>query len=79
MEMKSKAKIAVAAEFTLEEFDALVILSSKKDLSFNGILRQALRLYQMADVKQSEGQRMIWVDKDGSPVPELSMLLPNEN
>jgi hypothetical protein len=38
-------------------------LSNQKDLSKTAILRQALRLYQLVDVKLSEGGKLFFEDQ----------------
>ena len=55
------------------EMAALEELASKKDLSKTAVLRQALRLYQMVDVRFERGEKLVFEDK-GEKKAELVVL-----
>lgn len=52
----------MTVNFTDREMAVLDELAAAKELSREGVLRQALRLYQMVDVRLSRGERM-WPDE----------------
>lgn len=47
---------------TDQEMQALEELSTQKDLSKTAILRQALRLYQLVDIRLAEGGKLFFED-----------------
>jgi len=47
-----------------QEMRVLEELSNQKDLSKTAILRQALRLYQLVDVKLAEGGKLFFEDQN---------------
>jgi predicted transcriptional regulator len=59
--------MAVKRTMTLNLTDAemavLDELSQKKDLSKTAVLRQALRLYQMVDVRIERGEKLFFEDE----------------
>ena len=57
------AKRTMTLNLTDQEMLALEHLSNQKDLSKTAILRQALRLYQLVDVKLSEGGKLFFEDQ----------------
>jgi hypothetical protein len=57
------AKRTMTLNLTDQEMVALENLSNQKDLSKTAILRQALRLYQLVDVKLSEGGKLFFEDQ----------------
>lgn len=60
-----------------EENTALEELAEKQDLSKAGVMRQALRLYQMVYRKNAQGLTMAFIDKDGKPERILLMGMPD--
>ena len=48
---------------TQQEMRVLEELSNQKDLSKTAILRQALRLYQLVDLRLSEGGKLFFEDQ----------------
>ena len=49
-------KRAMTLNLTDAEMQALEVLARKKDLSKTALIRQALRLYQLVDVRTSQGR-----------------------
>lgn len=64
------AKKTMTLNLTEAEMQAIEDLAKKKDLSKTAVLRQALRLYQMIDVRTSSGDKLFFEDdkKDKSEV-----------
>jgi hypothetical protein len=56
------AKKTMTLNLTDLEMKALEELSSQKDLSKTAILRQALRLYQLIDLRLGEGGKLFFED-----------------
>ncbi len=56
------AKKTMTLNLTDQEMKALEELSSQKDLSKTAILRQALRLYQLIDLRLGEGGKLFFED-----------------
>lgn len=54
------AKRTMTLNLTDKEMDVLEELAKSKDLSKTAVLRQALRLYQLVDVRQSRGERIFF-------------------
>ncbi len=57
-------KRSVVIQLNEAEWDALESLAEKKDLSKVAVMRQALRLYQLVDVRTSEGEKLIFENKE---------------
>lgn len=57
-------KRAVVVQLNESEWDALEELAMKKDLSKVAVMRQALRLYQLVDVRTFEGEKLVFENKD---------------
>ncbi|MCF7976834.1 MAG: ribbon-helix-helix domain-containing protein [Chromatiaceae bacterium] len=56
------------------EMDALEQLAADKDLSKTAVLRQALRLYQMIDVRLARGEKIFAEDHAKKEKAELMIL-----
>jgi predicted transcriptional regulator len=56
-------KRTMTLNLTDPEMLALEELASKKDLSKTAVLRQALRLYQMVDLRIERGEKLVFEDK----------------
>jgi hypothetical protein len=56
------------------EMQVLEDLSTKKDLSKTAVLRQALRLYQLVDVRLSEGGKLYLESADKEDMAEVMVL-----
>lgn len=57
------AKRTMTLNLTDAEMAALEELCQKKDLSKTAVLRQALRLYQMVDIRLEQGEKLFFEDK----------------
>lgn len=57
-------KRTVMVQLNEAEWEALEELAKKKDLSKVAVMRQALRLYQLIDVRTSEGEKLVFEDKE---------------
>ena len=58
-----KSKKTMTLNLTDQEMQVLEELSTQKDLSKTAILRQALRLYQLVDLKLAEGGKLFFEDQ----------------
>jgi hypothetical protein len=56
------------------EMSVLEQLSAKKALSKIGVIRQALRLYQMVDVRLERGDKLFFEDDKTKDKSEVMML-----
>ena len=56
-------KKTMTLNLTDQEMRVLEELSRQKDLSKTAVLRQALRLYQLVDVKIAEGGKLFFEDQ----------------
>lgn len=56
------------------EMKVLEDLSARKDLSKTGVIRQALRLYQLLDIRLSDGDKLFIESADKSEKAELMVL-----
>lgn len=63
---------AVTGTWKEKELKAIFDLAKETDLSAFAVLRQGLRLYQMAHAHYKKGHRMAWVDQDGKLIPEIT-------
>jgi predicted transcriptional regulator len=68
------AKKTMTLNLTDQEMDALEELAVKKDISKTAIIRQALRLYQLIDVRISEGEKLYFEGSDKKEKSELMLL-----
>jgi predicted transcriptional regulator len=66
-------KRTMTLNLTDPEMAALEELASKKDLSKTAVLRQALRLFQMVDLRLERGEKLVFEDK-GEKKAELVVL-----
>ena len=57
------SKKTMTLNLTDQEMQVLEELSTQKDLSKTAILRQALRLYQLVDLKLAEGGKLFFEDE----------------
>jgi hypothetical protein len=56
------------------EMQALDDLSAQKDLSKTAVLRQALRLYQLIEMRLSRGEKLVFENDATKEKAELMML-----
>ena len=68
------AKKTMTLNLTDQEMDVLEDLAQKKDISKTAIIRQALRLYQLIDVRMSEGEKLYFEDGKKKEKSELMLL-----
>ena len=59
---------------TEAEMKVLEQLALRKELTKTGVLRQALRLYQLVDVRLAQGEKLCFEDGLGKKKSELMML-----
>lgn len=67
-------KRTMTLNLTAAEMDALEELSSRKDLSKTAVMRQALRLYQMVEVRLAEGDKLFFEDEKKKKKSEVMVL-----
>jgi predicted transcriptional regulator len=78
MVLKGEKSMATKKTMTLNLTDAemavLDELSEKKDLSKTAVLRQALRLYQMVNVRIDRGEKLFFEDEAKKEKAEVMVL-----
>lgn len=67
-------KKTMTLNLTEAEMSALEQLSETKDLSKTAVLRQALRLYQLVDVRLQQGGKLFFEDEAKKEKAELMVL-----
>lgn len=67
-------KRTMTLNLTDAEMSALEDLARRKDLSKTAVLRQALRLYQMVDVRLAQGEKLFFEDEVAAKKAELMVL-----
>ncbi len=67
-------KRAMTLNLTDAEMTALEDLAAKKDLNKTVVIRQALRLYQMVDLRLREGKKVFIEDEMTKAKSELMLL-----
>ncbi len=67
-------KKTMTLNLTDAEMDVLEELARKKDLSKTLVIRQALRLYQMIDVRFDRGEKLYFEDEKEKKKGELVVL-----
>ncbi len=70
----SDAKRTMTLNLTDAEMRVLEGLAKKKDLTKTAIVRQAIRLYQMVEVRVSAGEKLIFEDEKAQKKAELMVL-----
>ena len=68
------AKKTMTLNLTDAEMDVLEQLAAAKDLTKTGVLRQALRLYQMIDVRLARGEKVFIENGLTKEKAELALL-----
>lgn len=68
------SKRTMTLNLTEAEMNALEELCAKKDLSKTGVLRQALRLYQLIEVRVEKGDKLFFEDDATKEKAEVMML-----
>ena len=67
-------KRAMTLKLTEQEMDVLDELAAKKDLSKTAVMRQALRLYQLVDLRLESGEKLFFEDESADKKSELMVL-----
>ncbi len=67
-------KKTMTLNMTDAEMEVLEELARRKDLSKTAVIRQALRLYQMVDVRLSRGEKFYFEDEKEKKKGELVVL-----
>jgi len=67
-------KRTMTLNLTEQEMRVLEEMSTQKDLSKTALLRQALRLYQLVDVRLSRGEKLFFEDEHKKEKAELMVL-----
>lgn len=68
------AKKTMTLNLTEAEMTALDDLATSKDLSKTGVLRQALRLYQLVDSRVRNGEKLVFEDEEHDKKSEVVVL-----
>lgn len=68
----NSSKRTMTLNLTDAEMSALEQLCEKKDLSKTAVLRQALRLYQMVEVRVERGEKLLF--ENGAEKAELMLI-----
>jgi len=67
-------KRTMTLNLTPAEMEALDTLARKKDLSKTAVIRQALRLYQLVDIRVAQGEKLFFEDELQKKKLELMVL-----
>ena len=68
------AKRTMTLNLTETEMQVLEELSRKKDLTKTAVLRQALRLFQLLDVRMERGEKLYLEDESKGEKSEVMVL-----
>ena len=68
------AKKTMTLNLTSREMTVLEGLADKKELSKTAIIRQALRLYQMVEIRFDQGEKLYFEDEIEKKKSELLVL-----
>ncbi len=67
-------KRTMTLNLTPAEMEALEDIARRKDLSKTAVIRQALRLYQLVDVRLAQGEKLFFEDELQKKKSELMVL-----
>lgn len=70
----SNAKRTMTLNLTEAEMKVLEDLSVKKDLSKTSLIRQALRLYQLVEIRVERGDKLFFEDDKTKEKAEVMLL-----
>ena len=73
-EAEMAGKRTMTLNLTDEEMKALEELADRKDLSKTAVIRQAIRLYQLVDVRMAAGEKLYFEDEVENKKAELMVL-----
>ena len=68
------AKKTMTLNLTDSEMRVLEDLAKKKDLTKTAVVRQAIRLYQMVEVRLASGEKLVFEDEKAQKKAELMVL-----
>jgi len=68
------AKRTMTLNLTEAEMLVLEELAERKDLSKTAVLRQALRLFQVIDIRIAQGEKLYFADEAKNEKAEVMML-----
>ncbi len=68
------SKKTMTLNLTEEEMAVLDELAKRKDISKTGVLRQALRLYQLVDSRTQSGEKLVFEDEKEDRKSEVVVL-----
>ena len=74
MEAGTQSRKTMTLNLTEAEMKALDDLSAIKDISKTAVLRQALRLYQMIEVRMARGEKLFFEHDITKEKAELMMI-----
>jgi len=74
MEAGTQSRKTMTLNLTEAEMKALDDLSATKDISKTAVLRQALRLYQMIEVRMARGEKLFFEHDITKEKAELMMI-----
>jgi len=67
-------KRTMTLNLTPAEMEALEDIARRKDLSKTAVIRQALRLYQLVDIRLGQGEKLFFEDELQRKKSELMVL-----
>ena len=67
-------KRTMTLNLTPAEMEALEDIARRKDVSKTAVIRQALRLYQLVDIRLSQGEKLFFEDELQKKKSELMVL-----
>lgn len=70
----SDAKKTMTLNLTEAEMRVLEELAKKKDLTKTAVVRQAIRLYQLIEVRLAAGDKLVFEDEKAQKKAELMVL-----
>jgi len=65
---------AMTLNLSPQEMQVVDELSTKKEISKTAVIRQALRLYQLIDIRLSQGEKLFFEDELQKKKSELMVL-----
>lgn len=74
MEATNQSRKTMTLNLTESEMKALEELSATKDISKTAVLRQALRLYQMIELRTAKGEKLFFENDASKQKAELMVL-----
>ncbi|MEX1231446.1 MAG: CopG family transcriptional regulator [Planctomycetaceae bacterium] len=73
-EQMSDAKKTMTLNLNEIEMRVLEVLAKKKDLTKTGVIRQAIRLYQLIETRLEAGEKLVFEDEKAQKKSELMVL-----